>query len=91
MAQTLANELGQYNIRVDDPVPNAVDTPMGLDQTLVAQVQANPALGSIFMNALPATLTEPENVAAAVAFIASDDGKYMTGSEVVIDLGTLAR
>jgi SDR family mycofactocin-dependent oxidoreductase len=91
MAKTLANELGQHNIRVMILVPNAVDTPMGTDQTLVASVQGDPALGSIFMNALPATLTEPEVVAAAVAFIASEDGRYMTGSEVVIDLGNLAR
>jgi SDR family mycofactocin-dependent oxidoreductase len=91
MARTLANELGAYNIRVMILMPNAVDTPMGTDQTLVSRVQGNPPLGSIFMNALPATLTEPENVAAAVAFIASDDGRYMTGSEVVIDLGTLVR
>ncbi len=91
MAKTLANELGQHNIRVMILVPNAVDTPMGTDQTLVASVQGDPALGSIFMNALPATLTEPEVVAAAVAFIASEDGRYMTGSEFVIDLGNLAR
>jgi SDR family mycofactocin-dependent oxidoreductase len=91
MARTLANELGEHNIRVMIIMPNAVDTPMGVDQTLVASVQSNPSLGSIFMNALPSTLTEPENVAAAVAFIASDDGRHMTGSEVVIDLGTLAR
>ena len=91
MARTLANELGAHSIRVMILVPNAVNTPMGVDQTLVASVQSNPALGSIFMNALPSTLTEPEEVAAAVAFIASDDGKHMTGSEVVIDLGTLVR
>ena len=46
----------QHNIRVMILVPNAVNTPMGVDQTLVASVQANPALGSIFMNALPSTL-----------------------------------
>jgi SDR family mycofactocin-dependent oxidoreductase len=91
MAKTLANELGQHNIRVMVLVPNAVNTPMGVDPTLLTSVEADPALGSIFMNALPATLTEPENVAAAVAFIASDDGRYMTGSEVIIDLGNLGR
>jgi SDR family mycofactocin-dependent oxidoreductase len=91
MARTLANELGAHSIRVMILVPNAVNTPMGVDQTLVASVQANPALGSIFMNALPSTLTEPDEVAAAVAFVASDDGRHMTGSEVVIDLGTLVR
>jgi SDR family mycofactocin-dependent oxidoreductase len=91
MAKTLANELGQYNIRVISLHPNAVDTAMGTDQTLYATVRDNPALGAIFMNALPATLTEPENVAAAVAFVTSDDGRYMTGSELIIDLGNLAR
>ena len=91
MAKTLANELGEYNIRVMIIVPNAVNTEMGIDPTLMSSVEAEPMLGTIFANALPATLTEPETVAAAVAFIASDDGKNMTGSEVVMDLGNLAR
>jgi SDR family mycofactocin-dependent oxidoreductase len=91
MAKTLANELGEYNIRVMIIVPNAVNTEMGTDPTLFPRVEAEPMLGAIFANVLPATLTEPETVAAAVAFIASDDGKNMTGSEVVMDLGKLAR
>jgi SDR family mycofactocin-dependent oxidoreductase len=91
MGKTLANELGEYNIRVMVLVPNAVNTPMGVDQTLMASVEANPTLGQIFASALPTPLIEPEDVAAAVAFIASDDGRYMTGSEVIMDLGNLAR
>ena len=91
MAKTLANELGEYNIRVMIIVPNAVNTLMGTDPILFPRVEAEPMLGAIFANALPATLTEPETVAAAVAFIASDDGKNMTGSEVIMDLGKLAR
>jgi SDR family mycofactocin-dependent oxidoreductase len=91
MAKTLANELGEYDIRVMIIVPNAVNTEMGTDPTLFPRVEAEPMLGAIFANVLPATLTEPETVAAAVAFIASDDGKNMTGSEVVMDLGKLAR
>ena len=91
MAKTLANELGEHNIRVMIIVPERGKHPMGTDPTLVPSVEAKPMLGAIFANALPATLTEPEDVAAAVAFIASDDGKNMTGSEVVMDLGKLAR
>jgi SDR family mycofactocin-dependent oxidoreductase len=91
MAKTLANELGEYNIRVMSIVPNAVNTPMGTDDTLHATVAEKPALGAIFMNALPATQTQPEDVAAAVAFLTSDDGKHMTGSEFIMDLGKLAR
>lgn len=91
MAKTLANELGEYNIRVMLIVPNAVNTPMGTDTTLHATVAENPTLGAIFMNALPATQTEPEDVAAAVTFLASDDGQHMTGSELIMDLGKLGR
>lgn len=91
MAKTLANEVGEYGIRVMSIVPNAVNTPMGTDSTLHATVAEKPELGAIFMNALPATQTQPEDVAAAVAFLASDDGRYMTGSELVMDLGKLAR
>ena len=91
MAKTLANELGEYNIRVMIIVPNTVNTLMGTDPILFPRVEAEPMLGAIFADTLPATLTEPEDVAAAVAFIASDDGKNMTGSEVIMDLGKLAR
>jgi SDR family mycofactocin-dependent oxidoreductase len=91
MAKTLALELGPHNIRAMALVPNAVNTPMGTDVTLHAEVAKSPALGATFMNALPATQIQPEDVAAAVAFIASDDGQYMTGSEFIMDLGNLAR
>jgi SDR family mycofactocin-dependent oxidoreductase len=91
MARTLANELGEHNIRVISLHPNAVNTPMGTDETLHATVAAAPALGAMFMSALPATLTQPEDVAAAVAFAASDEARYMTGTELVVDLGNLAR
>jgi len=91
MARTLANELGEYSIRVNSIVPNAVNTPMGTDETLHAAVAAKPELGAIFMNALPSTQTEPEDVAAAVAFLASDEARHTTGTEFVMDLGKLAR
>jgi NAD(P)-dependent dehydrogenase (short-subunit alcohol dehydrogenase family) len=39
------------------------------------------------MNTLPTDFIEPEDVAGLVAFLASDEARYMTGSQVPIDLG----
>ncbi len=91
MAKTLANEVGQYGIRVVSLHPNAVNTHMGTDTTLHGTVAANPQLGAMFMSALPTPMYEPEIVAAAVAYIASDEARFMTGNEFVIDLGNLCR
>lgn len=91
MAKTLANELGQYDIRVISLHPNAVNTPMGTDTTLHATVAEAPNLAPMFMGALTSTMMEPEDVANAVAFATSDEAKYMTGTELVVDLGLLGR
>ncbi|HET7740836.1 MAG TPA: SDR family oxidoreductase, partial [Mycobacterium sp.] len=48
-------------------------------------------LGPIFMNALPQTHVEPEDVSHVVAFLASDDARYITGAQIPVDLGTLIR
>ena len=91
MAKTLANELGEHAIRVVSLMPNAVTTHMGYDTTLHGTVGENPHLGAMFVSALPTPMYDPEVVAAAVAYIASDDARFMTGSEFVIDLGNLCR
>jgi SDR family mycofactocin-dependent oxidoreductase len=103
LAKTAANELAQYNIRVNTVHPTGVRTVMGgvefngekgpeapfkgaLNDPDVA---AN--LGPIFMNALPRPAIEPEEVSEAVAFLASDASRVMTGSQIRVDLGTLNR
>ena len=91
MAKTLANEVGQYGIRVVSLHPNAVNTHMGTDTTLHGAVAANPHLGAMFVSALPTPMYEPDVVAAAVAYIASDEARFMTGNEFVIDLGNICR
>jgi NAD(P)-dependent dehydrogenase (short-subunit alcohol dehydrogenase family) len=48
-------------------------------------------LGPIFMGSLPDPVSQPEDIAAAVAFLASDESRHVTGIQLPVDLGTLAR
>jgi NAD(P)-dependent dehydrogenase (short-subunit alcohol dehydrogenase family) len=36
-------------------------------------------------------MVEPEDIANIVAFLASDEGKYITGAQLPVDLGALNR
>jgi SDR family mycofactocin-dependent oxidoreductase len=91
MAKSIANEVGQYNIRVNTVHPHGVMT--GMQPARMGElIQENAAtLGPIFMGTLPDFISQPEDIAAAVAFLASDDARHITGVQLPVDLGTLLR
>jgi len=103
LAKSLANELGQHNIRVNTVHPAGVRTVMGgvdFNDEKGQPVPFNGALndpdvaatlGPIFMNTLPYHTIEAEDVSNVVAFLASDASRFMTGAQVPVDLGTLIR
>ncbi len=90
LAKVLANELGEYDIRVNTVHPHGVRTDMvdGAVQELLTQA---PLLAPIFIPALPHELVEPEDIANMVAFLASDEAEYITGAQMRVDLGALNR
>jgi 3alpha(or 20beta)-hydroxysteroid dehydrogenase len=85
IARCAAIELGQYNIRVNSVHPGKVDTPMSQSDAVAATGAAGasepPPLGRI---------AEPADVAAFIAFLASDDAAYITGGQHLIDGGRQA-
>jgi NAD(P)-dependent dehydrogenase (short-subunit alcohol dehydrogenase family) len=91
LTKSWAIELAPHNVRVVSIHPTGVNTPMndglatleGLTPTQVAERSAG--------NLLPVPWVEPEDVAAAVVFLASDGAKFMTGSQFVLDAGLLTR
>lgn len=88
----LANELGEYDIRVNSIHPAGVETEMMNVNGLFQMIQAKATtLGPVFMNTLPHQSMKPEAVSAVVAFLASDDARYLTGAQIPVDLGTLNR
>jgi NAD(P)-dependent dehydrogenase (short-subunit alcohol dehydrogenase family) len=103
LAKTLANELGSHSIRVNTVHPAGVRTVMGGVDFGDERAAAAPfngeltkpeiasTLGPIFMNTLPQTHIDPEDVSNMVAFLAGDEARFITGAQIPIDLGTLNR
>ncbi|MGH3276297.1 MAG: SDR family NAD(P)-dependent oxidoreductase [Streptosporangiaceae bacterium] len=98
MTKAAAQELGQFGIRVNSVHPGGVLTRMTLEQASTAQVNAAQALvpghvvdGEAFLKSLPISrMAEPIEISRLVAFLASDDSSYSTGSEFVADGGVLS-
>ena len=91
LTKSWAIELAPYNIRVNSIHPTGVNTPMndglaeleGLTPREVAERSAG--------NLLPVPWIEPEDVANAILYLASDRARYVTGAAFVIDAGLLTR
>ena len=80
----------KYNVRVNSVHPGYMDTPMLRD---VVNRRGDPAqaVGQIEAECPMGRLGEPEDIAQAVLYLASDDSKFVTGSQLVVDGGIVAR
>jgi SDR family mycofactocin-dependent oxidoreductase len=91
LTKSWAIELAPHGIRVNSIHPTGVNTPMndGLAalEGLTPQEIAERSAG----NLLPVPWIEPEDVAHAVLYLASDRARYVTGAPLVIDAGLLSR
>ncbi|MGO4445888.1 mycofactocin-coupled SDR family oxidoreductase [Mycobacterium sp. 2YAF39] len=84
-----ANILAEHSIRVNSIHPTGVNTPM-IDNDFVRtwlQQMGTRAAG----NALPVPAVEPEDIANAVAWLVSDDARYVTGVTLPVDAGAVVK
>ncbi|MDB6000512.1 MAG: Glucose 1-dehydrogenase [Rhizobacter sp.] len=84
LTRVSALELAAHGIRVSGVGPGLTDTPM------VARLMANDNAKREFLANIPlGRPAQPEDIAAAVSFLASDDAGYITGHTVYVDGGAL--
>lgn len=82
LTRNLATELAPYNIRINNVAPGAISTP--INQSLLDNPEQ---LNKVLKNIPLKKMGKPEDVAGVVAFLASDDAAYVTGSTYFVDGG----
>lgn len=86
LTKSLANELAKQNIRVNSVSPGFAETELtaqGLqNESFVKSIQRHTALKRV---------AKAEEIASVIAFAASTDASYMTGSDILVDGGWLIK
>ena len=82
LTRTAAAQYARFGIRVNSIVPGFTMTEMGRSSW------EDPERRALFLPHIPMQRwAEPEEIAKAVLFLASDDSSYMTGADLVVDGG----
>jgi 2-hydroxycyclohexanecarboxyl-CoA dehydrogenase len=82
-SKTLARELARFGINVNVVCPGPTNTPLFQEMS-----GGNEKLATSLIHAIPlGRLGEPEDLAGAVAFLASDDASFMTGQTLSVSGG----
>lgn len=84
MMRNLAVELGSLGITINNVAPGAIETPIN------TKLMNDPEkLGALLQNIPLGRLGKPKDVASMVAFLASSDADYITGTTFFVDGGLL--
>ena len=90
LTKSMALELSKTGVRVNCVCPGGINTPLlgGVARTMPTDLDDD--LMARLYNPLPPGFAEPDEIAEAIAYLASDAARSITGSALSIDGGTLS-
>lgn len=89
MNRTVAKQVAKFNIRSNVVSPGPIDTPMFpqfMGRTVDPEANRKRVMAAVPLG----RLGRPEEIAQAALFLVSDDASYITGTDLLVDGGTLA-
>jgi glucose 1-dehydrogenase len=83
LMKSLAQEVAHLRIRVNSISPGAIRTPMNVDKLTSPEI-----FERVLLKLIPSKrIGEPEDVARAAVWLASDESDYMQGVTIYLDGG----
>ena len=91
LTRQMALDYANDNIRVLSICPGGVDTPLWRDSVLSQGLDVQEAIAASGESHPIGRLGEPEDIARVVAFLASEQASFMTGTFVNVDGGMMSK
>jgi SDR family mycofactocin-dependent oxidoreductase len=91
LMRAYAGLLAEHSIRVNSVHPTGANTPMLANEQFAAFAEENPDVAAKLQNALPVELVEAIDISNAIAWLCSDEARYVTGVCLPVDAGFLVR
>lgn len=89
LSRCLALDLGPRGIRSNCVCPGTIETPITRKHAAHLGVAWDTMVAGVLKDQFVQRLGHPNDVAAAVVFLASDDAAFITGADLVVDGGFL--
>ncbi|MFI5952925.1 mycofactocin-coupled SDR family oxidoreductase [Cryptosporangium sp. NPDC051539] len=91
LMRTFTNWLSPLGIRVNSIHPTGVNTPMIVNDVMAAMFADPTAMSDAVSNLMPVPMVEAIDVSNAIAWLVSDEARYVTGVTLPVDAGFNAK
>jgi SDR family mycofactocin-dependent oxidoreductase len=87
LMRTVAHWLAPHNIRVNTVHPTGVSSPMVLNDAVGQMIAEKPHFADVLANLMPVELVDVSDISNAIAWLVSDEARYVSGVTLPVDAG----